>query len=157
MNKCSDSGCCRISPFSQIHCLCVQLNPCVLERASVCVYARATVTNKAKCVCESSCVYPCLYVCAQAALSPTSPLHFYFFFFYRQRACLLSLSGACPSSAASYRVLWELCDPRAISIHVFVKLFSIEKSPFVWLRTLGWVLLWQGVPSEERGFSAWSA
>lgn len=142
-----------------IVCLCVPSERVELQPVRcwtcvrVCIYARAAVTNKAECACESPCLYLCLCVstgCPQSDLPR-------FFFFNRRRACLCSLSGTCPSSAASCRVLWELSDPPAISIHVFVKLFSIGKSTFVWLRTLGWVLLWRGRLSDRGGFCACSA
>lgn len=92
-----------------------------------------------------------MFVCEFRLQSVWPPQYISFLFcFCRQRACLLSLSGTCPSSAVLYRVLWELCDPPAISIHVFVKLFRISRSPFVWLRTLGRVLL--GLNGHTEGF-----
>lgn len=86
------------------------------------------------------------YVCVrvQVPLHQTFPLHFFFFFFFIGRELV---SGTCPHphptphfhptpSAVVYCVLWELSDPQALSIYVFVKLFSIGRSSFARRRTL---------------------
>ena len=106
VSKHGGSGCRKNILFSNSLCassVCVKLDLFVLECASVSVCMPKQLWLPNGYASHHVCIYVCVWV--QAALNTTSLLRF---LFYSRRACLLSLSGACPSSAASYLILWEL-------------------------------------------------